>query len=302
MGNTRQPGPFGRRGSSITIDMGTKVRTASPRPGTVGKKKHLSPKDAAKRLVRRFRSRSGTRAFSKMSRSNVASGLLKRIEQPALINQRNTRLCGPASVVFAFATHDPVRYVRFVIDLFEDGKAKFGKLDIEPSDDCKNSRPRKSKKNYVIDDVDWIALASLRDNSNTFLSVENSTSASGFWAGLEGVTTASQIMEWFEDAGYQVVMDEASTFALISTDEDVLKKAMVQYDKGNFVLMCLDPDVLTGKSTSFQRHWVVLTGPIWLLGEQVSFDCFTWGDGKRTVAADKQKFLDDFYGFISMSF
>lgn len=300
----RQRVPMGHSNNSTSIDSGTKVRAASPRPGPKRRLKNASsPRMTAMRMVRRFRKRAkGPQAFTKMRRRRVARGLLRRLRKPSLIHQKNTQMCGPTTVVFGLASRKPVVYARFVIDLFEKGKARLGRMLVRPSSDCRRSRPRKSKKGRVIADVDWIPLASLRDNSNRFLSVETTTSQSRFWAGLEGVTSASQIIEWFTAAGYTVVDDEASALALASADKDTLMNAMKAYDRNEFVVMCLDPDIIKGKSTTFERHWVALTGPIWLLNGQVSFDCFTWGQGNRTVAAPLEKFLNDFYGYISVAF
>ncbi len=303
MANTRHRNSLGHRVNRIEFDRGTKVRAESPRQGPAGKRQEaLSPQEKAKRLVREFRQRQGPQAFARMSRTRVAKDLLARIMQPWLINQRNTQMCGPASVLFAFASRNPVAYVQFVINLFELGKARLGQLAIEPSDDCRAALPKPMAGGGVIADADWIPLASLRDNSNVFLSVENTTSASKFWSGLEGITTASQIIDWFESAGFTIAADEASTFALLAGDRETLLKARQEYEKGNFVIICLDPDIITGKSTTFQRHWVAVTSPISISEQRVSFDCFTWGQGARTVAAMPDDFYSDFYGFIAVKF
>lgn len=248
--------------------------------------------------------RSEHQAFVKMNRRRVGLGLLKRINSPGLIDQYNTSMCGPAAVVFAVAKRNPVTYVRYVIDLFEKGEAMLGKIHVRPSSDCKQSRPRKRKSGGVIPDVDWIALASLRDNSNLFFSVETSTTESLFWSGVEQLTTASQIIEWYEQAGFELVADEASTLALFSANLDTLKKAQQEQEARNLVVFCIDPDILDGTSSTFQRHWIVVTGPIMItdIHDKVSFDCFTWGEGAHFVNVSLKAFLKDFYGFISLKF
>jgi len=115
-----------------------------------------------------------------------AQALEQRVKEPWRIAQSGTPLCGPAAFMYCIAKDRPSTYVKYVIDLAEEGIAKLNKLTVEPGNACKNASLKES-----IHPVDWVALASLRDSSNAILPVSRpSVSAAG-------ITTATSLAGWF---------------------------------------------------------------------------------------------------------
>lgn len=68
----------------------------------------------------------------------------------------------------------PDLYVKCVIDLWENGKAKIKNLSIKPSGNCKKPKSLGDDRNKI-NGVDWITLASLRDSENIAFSYEEVT-------------------------------------------------------------------------------------------------------------------------------
>ena len=67
----------------------------------------------------------------------------------------------------------------------------------------------------------------------------------------------------------------------------------------------LDSDT-QAKSSTFPDHWVVLTSPITITSDSVSFTVFTWGYRHyRVPQGDNlslKQFLSNFYGFVACKF
>jgi len=123
-------------------------------------------KDTAKALVIQFNFNTTIISqWPKIAKLDLASGLLARVDNPNLINQAGTPLCGPASVIHALATNNPDAYVQAAIDLYSKGKAQIGTLTLSPGNNLKQAAVPANT-----DPADWIMLGSVRDSSNWFLS------------------------------------------------------------------------------------------------------------------------------------
>jgi len=97
-------------------------------------------------------------------RAAFVASLQARSDDARRINQESTPLCGPAAFMHCIASDRPADYVNYVLDLAEAGEARLGGLSVKTSADCRNAVVAKD----IIDPVDWVALASLRDTTNTF--------------------------------------------------------------------------------------------------------------------------------------
>jgi len=115
-------------------------------------------------MICEFEKRDGDVAFPKIKRQDVADQLRRRIEKSSTIRQGNSSLCGPAVYIYSLAKRKPKQYVRYVIELYEQGEGGIGRLQVKPRMHCKNFDPATDQ---TIAAVDWIALAGLRDSENT---------------------------------------------------------------------------------------------------------------------------------------
>lgn len=96
---------------------------------------------------------------------SVYTGLLARIDNPDLIWQSTSNLCGTASALSALATDDPWLYAFYVCELYHSGAAYLGYGNEAPL-----VRPAKATRNWKppqgVHQTDWLALAALRDHLN----------------------------------------------------------------------------------------------------------------------------------------
>jgi hypothetical protein len=272
----------------------------------------------AQALVTAFASRSGASMFPKLAvpRSNFARQLTDRVITPSKIKQGDSSLCGPASFLYCLARRNPDAYAQYVIDLYEKGEASIGTLTVKPGTDCRNYDPA-----GAISEVDWVALASLRDSENTFLDYDSVTDAAA------GITLPSGIAGWFGKAGFPSVQNR--TNLVFDKNLSTLLAGYGQHCSGAFVCLFVGADILLGKSGLTGKvpadHWVVLNSPMLIGGvpaitllpkgdavdddenlmkARLEFDVYTWGSNGRAVDLTRnpltvEEFLDYFYGFVS---
>lgn len=150
------------------------------------------------KLLVQFEERNNTGAFPYLSRASVARQLRRRLVRPGSINQGSSSLCGPAVFLNSLLKDDPARYVRYVVELFENGHSKLGEIIVEPGVACKQVKLSEDKMVAA----DWIALASLRDSENRVLDYAGTSDR------IAGITLPGKLMSWFLRAGYEAVIDD----------------------------------------------------------------------------------------------
>jgi hypothetical protein len=242
-----------------------------------------------------FLERSGSARFPQLDRYEVGVGLLMRIANPSLIKQDQASLCGPAALLFSEAADSPAAYAKFAIDLYEKGKAKLNRLEIEPGEDVRRYRPH-----ATMDHVDWLTLASLRDSENWLLDYDNADKE------FAGITLPGELADWFRRAGYSKVEQDANLVDSMGVGEinDANRLFADNYRVCLFIgTNILYPNKLTQHSTTAE-HWAVQRKKIDVAGGNVSFQVFTWGEGEYAVPPAGKTlalgdFLGNFYGYVA---
>lgn len=304
MAGPHVPGPLGLRpstriGAPTTFTLGTGFATPGPlggrRAAAVAEEEGLGGIDnelkrAARELIDDFERRIGPGAFTSLARSDIARGLRARVDNPSVIQQGPTQFCGPGSFIFSIASDDPVRYVRFAIELFEQGQANLGNLHVAPDDEVLHSSPPSRQ----IEPVDWMVLGSIRDSANWFFDIETGDSI------IRNGTNPHEVAEWFREAGYTRVVDEANT--VFSKDFTNADQASRYFQQGYKVVLYLRMGAFS--PTQSGTHFVVLTSPIQFLANNVELDIFTWGEGhfhlpQAGQTLTLQRFLDNYLGYIA---
>jgi hypothetical protein len=256
-----------------------------------------SAQDRAKALVRAFAARAGGGSFTHITRADVADGLIARVDHPALISQAGSSLCGPASLTFNLATRDPVTYVGFVIALYEKGEAHIGTLQVKPGKDLRAYDPQGK-----INAADWIPLAGLRDSENWFFDYQSVDDE------FAGITLPSHLESWFKKVGFSKVVNE--TNLVFDKGEANIRKAAGLYRDDYWVCLFINAQLLEAPSQTSRSmtpdHWVVLQSDVTLSANDISFDVYTWGDGKRHVPSNPPLAISDFvknyYGFVAAKY
>jgi len=248
----------------------------------------------AANIICDFMKRTGSPYFKKLDRDIVGVDLLMRVANPSIINQQMAGLCGPVSFLYSVASDAPGVYAKFAIDLFEKGKAKIGRLEIEPGSDCRSYAPPAS-----FSQAEWLTAASLRDSENVFLDFENVNQ------GFQASASTADMVKWFGRAGYNDVKYDDNLFWSRGANDIELFNTL--YRAGYRIVLrinskMLKPDKQTNTSGA-GNHFIVLLSPITKTGETVKLTVFTWGDGEYQIPQGKplsqSDFLGNLYGYVA---
>src|SRR5262245_19080085 len=156
----------------------------------------MSAQSDAIQLVNQFAANTEFRSafvFLSGQRQAVANSLIQRINNPDLIAQRETSLCGPSALIRTLAYDDPVTYARAATELYDTGETWIGTMHLAPS---ATLRAYALPAGAAVDPADWILAAGVRDSDNWFFSY--ATVDSGFSA----MTLPHSLASWFQMAGY----------------------------------------------------------------------------------------------------
>jgi len=145
-------------------------------------------------LLTNFRNKTTPGVYKFFTRRDViAKQIQDRVNDPGIINQGLSSLCGPAAFLYCVAKKSPLVYAQYIVDLYDNGKAKLGSLKIEPSAD---NKAYDLPVTAGVALADWIGLAGLRDSANDFFDYQHYTSA------IAGITMPGELLSWFTKAGY----------------------------------------------------------------------------------------------------
>jgi hypothetical protein len=244
-----------------------------------------------------------------LSKKAVREGLHARIDNPDLIKQGPTGLCGPAGFLRALSYDDPCEFAKFGAIIFSGGwynlgKGRKGLKMIKPSD-----ATRMSEVPPGMDHADWLILASLRDAFNSVFDYK--------WDWKNQMTGMSvhSVADFFKAAGYSTVVENlggAGLFAgSVSKGYDNIEKANAYFLKGFAVVILIDADLLktaTPGTSMVANHWIALRSTIdvnrfWKkpsgnqssqIGIQIP-EVWSWGDKKRVPPYPDGKSSGDFY-------
>ena len=159
--------------------------------------------DSRAKLIRDIRDYMATTrhpAFHDIDPGVYAIQLALRVRRPRSIDQGATGLCGAVSAAYTFAKTRPAEYMKFGLDLFFDGRAKFGQLQVAPSQKIKsNYSLRKDKIPWA---VDYVVLVSLRECTFTSDAI-----GIDLIRGADETVLPGRLAQWLRDAGYKNVED-----------------------------------------------------------------------------------------------
>jgi hypothetical protein len=175
----------------------------------------------------------------------------------------------------------------------------------------------------AINAVDWISLASLRNDSpdlSPFTDYDHPSDQ------LAAATRPKYLKGWFAEAGATCLWDNTSEILPTSDWKELIELSAYS---GGWVVMLVSAAMFASKDsplTTFKNHWVVLNGTITINGRDwsvyrsgaikrpadpetldIQADFFTWGQTGwqlRTVRANRPDlayFLKCFYGGMAFS-
>lgn len=240
-------------------------------------------------------------------------------------NQGGTSLCGPAAFMFCLIHDRPDLYVGHIIDLWAGRPATLGQRSVRP-----NAQVRTTAETMVpnsqqtlpaaanINAVDWISMASLRNDSpdlNPFADYDHPS------ATVSAITRPRYMQGWFHAAGATTLLDNTNEIVPLADWNELLELA--PYQASGWVVMLVSTAMFQGAGgNTYKNHWVVLNGPISVNGRPISSynktnkpdletasiqaRVFTWGNESQGLATTKSlphlsHFLKCFHGGIAFS-
>lgn len=255
--------------------------------------------------------------FPNLLSLNIAEELEDRVNDPESINQKDSSLCGAASVMFCWLRKRPDLYVQYVINVCETGVGKMGDLLVTPKAGCRYYNNKRPDGKLAISAVDWIALAALRDSENGHMRYDSADDQ------VAGITMPSKIAKWFKNIGYYVTGNE--TNLLFNKGFSALREAAAHLKYRESVCLFINANVISEAKDRGQNvtpnHWVVMMSEPMIDGQSIftfpdaagldkktiNFKIFTWGGVsyiknlyKQTVTV--KEFLSCFRGFISAEY
>ena len=248
------------------------------------------------------------------------NNLKNGIPNPNLFpNQDNASLCGPAVFFYCLLIDRPDLYVKCVIDLWSDGFCIIKNentpnaqgLTIKPSESCKNPTLLTYNDN-IINGVDWITLASLRDSKNNLYAYDESDDE------VAGITFAGEIKEWFEAVGSEISTKSNETYRLHIGKEELLD--LVAYKSNNpksHIISLINAEIIGGSDSGIpgikKSHWAVWNTSPQSNGEAINNetpnntlitqDVVSWGTINQKLNGNYtlQAYLDHQFGAIIAS-
>jgi hypothetical protein len=271
-------------------------------PGTSLRKASIpaanTPEYQARVLIDQFVRRTGVSAFPRFSdRKLIGLQLIERLEGAKMINASKTSLCGPAAFLQGISKRDPVAYVKYVIDLYENGNGRIGKLTVKPSVGF-----RADGGNGFTPEADIIAMGSLRDSANYLMEYHFNSSIDE----TRGGSSPGDLVDWFKNAGYTPEDYTDWSKSWITNQSQPRAKAELasqRFQDGYIVCLAMSQNLEGSPSTQAEwggrDHFALLRSPIRFDAKgNVSFKVFD--DGREsTITASFGDFCRNFYGFVA---
>jgi hypothetical protein len=232
--------------------------------------------------IQQFVQSSHPSAWVGLDKAEILSGVLARLRDPKQVKQGGQPFCGPAAVVFELIRKHPIRYVNLCRSLFETGRFMGFKQQIVVSD-----RLLKAQGNLRMPAVDWLVLATLRDQTTYAVRVD--PTAPHLLRQMSGITAPWDITNWLRNLlEYEQVKHHYTPWG---GEFKVLQEAQMAIDRGGIALALIDQGLLNYKVPcfSYPNHWVSILGNV-ETSHKSGFDCYCWGrEINMTSAAHEVK-------------
>ncbi len=208
-------------------------------------------------------------AWRYLDKTEILTGMIARLHNPLQVKQGGQPFCGPAVVVFELIRKHPHRYVELCRGLFEEGRFRGVQAPIVAS-----SRLRRSYGDLRMAPVDWLVLATLRDQANWLVPVH--PQAPALLRDLAGITGPWDVTYWIKNLlGYEQVQHHYTPWG---GEVAALEKAQRSISQGGIALALIDQGLLNYKVPcfSYPNHWISILGNVGL-AEKACFECYSWG-------------------------
>jgi hypothetical protein len=224
---------------------------------------------SASQAIEQFIQSTKPSVWSYLNKTEILTGMIARLHNPLQVKQGGQPFCGPAVVLFELIRKHPHRYVELCRGLFEEGHFRGVREPIVAS-----TRLRRSHGDLRMAPVDWLVLATLRDQANWLVPVH--PQAPALLRDLAGITGPWDITYWIKNLlGYEQVQHYYTPWG---GEVAALEKAQRSIEQGGIALALIDQGLLNYKVPcfSYPNHWVAILGNVGL-ADKACFDCYSWG-------------------------
>ncbi|MGC9504405.1 hypothetical protein [Baaleninema sp.] len=233
----------------------------------------------AERKIDQFARSKMSGMWPKLDKATLIEQLRSRVRNPLCIDQGKQPLCGPASIAFALAQKDPVRYVQICRNIYQLGGFYGTTKWITASDALQHQGGKLN-----MPQLDWMFQATLREAENQIFPVW--ADAPELLRNLSGMTKPWEIAGWTQ----QVLQyaNVTSYPAYLGGDVEALEAAESAVASGGVAFALVNADgLLLEKSPpmSYPSHWIVFLGNLKRDGDRFRFDVYSWAR-KQSVTCE----------------
>ncbi len=227
--------------------------------------------------------------WAQLKKPTLIEQLRTRVRDPLRINQGKQPFCGPASIVFALAQNDPVRYVQICRNIYQLG-GFYGKTKWVMASESL----RKQGGKLQMPQLDWMVLATLREAENEIFPVI--ADAPELLRNLSGMTKPWEMSGWTEEV-LQYPNVECHQ-AYLGGDIEALEAADRAVASGGVAFALVNAEGLLLEQSipiPYPSHWIVLLGHLKTDDDRIAFNVYTWAQQRR-VSCDRaslKKYLWD---------
>jgi hypothetical protein len=234
--------------------------------------------------------------WNNLQKEEVKKSLDKLIKDPKILQQGQLGLCGPAAFFRIWLERDPEAVKRYVTELYNTGSGHIGNLEIKTSESLRGQNFDDVKQAIGIQATDWIMMSALRDSEN----ILGYTGTKHQWPKIVGRyfatlwesylsdTAPSELATWLNATGLYQKVENNSTSPLSSNKANFnLDHALnlVSPSSEKDVILSIGAGMINGDKfrswvpSPAPDHYIFLTSPISVQGDNVSFNYWTWGTG-----------------------
>ncbi len=254
--------------------------------------------------------------FRWFNEQRVREQLEERSNEPKIINQAFTSLCGVAAVAYLLAKDYPLLFVNKFMEFLRTGETRINKFEVKPNPSLYEMKPGDTEMKYphsqrdgIMEEADWLVLAGIRSSDNhSYEGKEGEDFDAINWPSF-----MKKIVKDMYDA--EVVEDKISRqggmAGLFSgSHHQELRTIQQEFERGyNFIFM-IDSDMLNNIVSSVgcisQYHWIVYQGELEIdeAKKECGFKYYSWGSliwgnaSESNTPLSFDAFDSNFYGYI----
>ncbi len=236
--------------------------------------------------------------WERFDKAALVTTAYQRLDDPDLIRQRGTPLCGQAAILYALARWHPARYIDAAISAIGFG-GLIGSATIPTPEHEFTPRDRVFAEGVPpgsnIAPIDWVTMGILRDDENALRGI-------GADRGdiANGITTPNEMRFYlkhlFPDG--EIEVDRA----LVGRKRNAIEKARDAVAQGGHAFLLTSSDGTLPMAPGLPNHWVAYISGLTFHGglryTGVDLRCWSWG-GLHDMTLTRQQFRNGFYGVVT---